>query len=346
MKNFFKELLSNQLKPFIIAEISANHGGSITKAKKMIKAAKKAGVDAVKIQTYEADSMTINSHKEDFRIKHGIWKGQKLYDLYKTAQTPYAWHHSLFEFAKKEGILIFSTPFDYKGVDLLEKLKVPLYKIASFEITDHPLIEYIASKNKPILLSTGMSSEKDIGEALEVIKTKGLKEILLFHCISSYPAKVEDYNLNMIKTLAKDFKTLVGLSDHTLGIEAALASVALGAVAIEKHFKLSKNDLGPDSQFSSDPKEMRDLVTKTHEVWKGLGSGNYERAIEEKKNLVFRRSIYFIKDLKEGHIISKDDIKCIRPSFGLEPKNIKKVISKKTKLKIKKGDRVTWDKIE
>ncbi len=346
MKKTFKNLIDKGLKPFIIAEISANHCGSILKAKKMITAAKTAGASAVKIQTYEADSMTINSNKSDFKIKHGIWKGQKLYDLYKSAQTPFAWHERLFEHANKVGITIFSTPFDHRGVDLLERLNVPFYKVASFEITDLLLIEYIASKKKPILLSTGMSNEKEIGEALEIIKSKGVKEVLLFHCISSYPAKVEEYNLNMIKTLEKRFKTLVGLSDHTLGNEAALAAVALGAVAIEKHFKLNTNDKGPDSKFSSDPIEMKSLVVNTNEIWKGLGLGTYQRAPEEKKNILFRRSLYFMRDLNKGHQISKDDVRSIRPGYGLKPKYLKKVLTKKTKKIVKIGDRVTWDKIE
>ena len=346
MKKLFKNIIAKNIKPFIIAEISANHGGSLAKAKKMITAAKKSGADAVKIQTYEADSMTINSSKSDFKIKHGIWKGQNLFDLYESAKTPFSWHKSLFNYAKKEGITIFSTPFDYKAVDLLDSLNVPFFKIASFEITDLPLIEYIASKNKPILLSTGMSNKKEIGDALELIKSKGINEILLFHCISSYPAKVEDYNLNMIKTLENEFKTLVGLSDHTLGAEAASAAVALGAVAIEKHFKINKNDKGPDAAFSSDPNEIKKLVNITNKIWKGLGRGNYNRAPEEKKNIIFRRSLYFVKSLKKGTVIKKEDIRSIRPGYGLQPKYLEKVITMKTKKKINVGDRVSWSNIE
>ncbi len=346
MKTKFKSLISKKVKPFIIAEISANHGGSLSKAIRMITAAKKAGASAVKIQTYEADSMTLDSNKNDFKINHGIWKGNKLFDLYKKAQTPFSWHKSLFNHAKKLGILIFSSVFDQRGVDLLDDLKVPFFKIASFEITDIPLIEYVASKNRPILLSTGMANEKEIGDALETIKLKGINEILLFHCISSYPSKVEEYNLNMINTLEKRFKVLVGLSDHTLGFEAALASVALGAVAIEKHFKIKKNDKGIDSKFSSDPEDIKKLVLKTEQIWKGLGAGKYERSIEEKKNISFRRSLYFVSNLKKGEKISKEDIKSIRPGFGLEPKYLNKVIKKKTKKQIKIGERVTWDNIE
>ena len=346
MKNLFKKLIAENIKPFIIAEISANHGGSFSKAKRMITSAKKSGASAVKIQTYESESMTIDSNKADFKIKHGMWKGQKLYDLYKIAQTPFSWHKKLFEHAKKEKIIIFSTPFDDKGVDLLEKLEVPFYKVASFEITDHFLLDYIASKKKPVLLSTGISSEKEIGEALEILKTKGVKDILLFHCISSYPAKVEDYNLNMIKSLKKTFKTLVGLSDHTLGAEAAIAAVALGAVAIEKHFKLNKNDKSPDSKFSIDPLQMKDLVFKVNSVWHGLGSANYKITKEEKKNIIFRRSLYFIRDLEKGKKITPHDIKSIRPGYGLHTSNYKKIINKKTKKSVKAGDRVSWENIE
>ncbi len=346
MKSSFKKIIAKNIKPFIIAEISANHNGSLTKAKKMITAAKKAGASAVKIQSYEAESMTINSRKKDFRIKHGIWKGQNLFDLYESAKTPFSWHQSLFSHAKKEEIIIFSTPFDYSAVDLLDKLNVPFYKIASFEITDLSLIEYIASKKKPILLSTGMSNEKEIGEALEVIKSKGINEILLFHCISSYPAKVEEYNLNMIKTLENQFKTLVGLSDHTIGIEAASAAIALGAVAIEKHFKINQNDTGPDAIFSSDSTEIRNLVSATNKIWKGLGVGSYKRAKDEKKNIIFRRSLYFVKELKKGSVIKKEDIRSIRPGYGLKPKYLNQVITKKTSRKVNIGDRVSWKNIE
>ena len=345
MRRTLKNIIGKSLKPFIIAEISANHNGSLNKAKKMIAAAKNAGASAVKIQTYEADNMTINIKKSDFKIKHGLWKGQQLFDLYKSAQTPFSWHKSLFEHARKEGITIFSTPYDHKGVDLLEELKVPFYKIASFEITDLPFIEYVACKKKPIMLSTGMSNENEIGEALEVIKSKGVNDILLFHCISSYPAKVQEYNLFMIKTLEKEFKTLIGLSDHTLGAQAALAAIALGAVAVEKHFKLNKKDVSPDSKFSSDPKEISKLVYDTTEVWKALGSGKYKRTLEEKRNLSFRRSLYFIRDLKKGTKITKNDIKSIRPGYGLKPKNLPVILTKKTKKNVKAGDRVTWDNI-
>ena len=312
----------------------------------MITAAKKSGASAVKIQTYEADSMTINSDRKDFKIKHGMWKGQKLFDLYKSAQTPFAWHERLFAHAKKEGILIFSTPFDDRGVDLLDKLKVPFFKVASFEITDHPLLEHIASKKKPILLSTGISSEQEIGDALEVIKSRGVKDILLFHCISSYPAKIEEYNLNMIKTLKKTFNTLVGLSDHTTGMEAAISAISLGAVAIEKHFKLNKNIKSPDSKFSIDPIQLKALVFKTNIVWKGLGSGDYSRTKEETKNIIFRRSLYYTRDLEKGKKISVNDIRSIRPGYGLSPNHLKKVLNKKIKKNVIVGDRVSLEDIE
>lgn len=346
MKKNFKDLLSINSKPFIIAEISANHLGDIVKAKRLIAAAKNAGASAVKIQTYEASSMTIDSSRADFKIKHGMWKGQKLYDLYKQAQTPFNWHEDLFDFAKKEGIIIFSTPFDNEGVDLLEKLKVPFYKIASFEITDLLLIEYIASKKKPVFLSTGIATEKEIGDALEIIKSKGVKDILLFHCISSYPAKVEEYNLQMINTLKKTFNTLVGLSDHSLGSEASIGAIALGAVAIEKHFKLNQSDNSPDSEFSIDPQQMKELINKVNKVWKGIGTGKYKRTSEEKKNLIFRRSLYFIRNVEKGKKITPSDIKSIRPGYGLKTINYKKILNRKTKKNVRIGDRVTWENIE
>ena len=339
-KNKFNSLIGEGRKPFIIAEVSANHNGSFLRAKKLISAAKSVGASAVKIQSYEAESMTINVNKPDFQIKHGLWKGKKLFKLYDEAKTPFLWHKKLFSHAKKEGILIFSSPFDFKAVDLLEELKVPMYKVASFEITDLPLIEYISKKKKPMLISTGMASETEIGEAIEVVKSNGVKDILLFHCISSYPSRVEEYNLKMIKTLKKQFKTFVGLSDHTLGIEAATASIALGAVAIEKHFALNTKLKGPDSAFSIEPEEMKKLILSCNNVWKGLGKGSFKRSLKERKNKVFRRSIYFVKELAKGEKIKKEDIRVIRPGLALAPKYYKQILGRKINKNVKPGDRV------
>ena len=333
-------------KPYIIAELSANHCGSLDRALESIKAAKEAGADAVKIQTYNPSSMTLDIDREDFLIKEGTWKGYKLYDLYKEAFTPYEWHPQLFKYAQNLGITIFSSPFDESAVDLLDKLDTPAYKIASFEIVDLPLIKYIASKGKPLLISTGMSSEIEINEALEVAKNYGNGEILLFHCISSYPAATSDSNINMIKTLKNKFKVEIGLSDHTLTNTAALAAVAIGATAIEKHFTLDRKDIGPDSSFSIEPKELEKLKKETSECWSALGNGDFHRCKEEKKNIIFRRSLYFVKDMEPGQVITKKDIQRIRPGYGLSPKFYEKILHKKIKNFVKKGDRVSWEVIE
>ncbi len=346
MKKEVHKLIGIGKKPFIIAELSANHNGNLKRAKEIMLAAKNGGADAVKIQTYTADSMTIDSEKNDFKIKHGLWKNNNLYNLYKSAETPFSWQKDLFDYAKKIDIIIFSTPFDEKGVDLLEKLKTPFYKVASFEITDLSLISYIATKGKPMFLSTGMSNENEIGEALEVARSFGANEIILFHCISSYPALLKESNLNMILTLRKKFNTLVGLSDHTIGLEAALIATGLGVVAIEKHFTLDRREKGPDSSFSMNPTEMKKLVIKTKEAWQGMGKGQFERTEQEKKNKIFRRSLYFVKSIRKGGLVTKNHIRVIRPGFGIEPKFYNQIIGKRTKIDIQKGDRVSWEVLE
>ncbi len=338
--------INNSIEPYVIAELSANHSGSLDIALKSIEEAKKHGADAIKIQTYTADSMTLDCNKDDFFIKEGTWKGYKLYDLYKKASTPYSWHKYLFEFAREIGITIFSTPFDEGAVDLLEDLQVPAFKIASFEIIDLPLIKYVASKGKPILISTGMASLEEISDAIKVAKKYGNGEILLFHCVSNYPAATSDANIKMIKVLKEKFKVEVGLSDHTLNNTAALAAVSLGAVAIEKHFILNKNQDGPDSSFSIDPEQLRSLKLNSKECWQALGSGGFDRPSSESQNKVFRRSLYFVKDMNPGEIISPRDIKRIRPGYGIPPKFIDKVINKKLIKAVNRGDRVSWDCIE
>ena len=342
----FSQIIGKNKKPFIIAEMSANHEGSLNHAKKIISRAKQIGVDAIKIQTYQAEAMTINSDKSDFLIKHGIWKGNKLYDLYKKAQTPISWQKELFDHARKEKVTIFSSVFNPSDIDYLMNLNTPIFKIASFELTDLPLIKAVALTKKPIFLSTGMASEREINEALNIIFKYGGKELLLFHCISSYPAKAEEYNLNMIKTLEKKYGVFVGLSDHTIGIETAIASISLGAVAIEKHFSINEQSNGVDSSFSINPEGMKQLLEKTTLVWKGLGKGDFIRTKEEIENKVFRRSIYFNQNLKKGSIITKDNIIIVRPSFGLEPKNYKNILGMKLKKNVEKGDRVSWEVLE
>jgi len=332
-------------KPYVIAEISANHNGSIERAKQSIEVAAKAGADAVKIQTYNADTMTIDCDSSDFIVNGGLWNGYKLYDLYNEAQTPYDWHKELFDFANKVGVTLFSTPFDETAVDLLESLGAPAYKIASFELIDLPLISYIAKFNKPMLISTGMASQTEISEALECARSFGCNSLLLFHCISSYPAPIEQANLRSIQKLKKDFGITVGLSDHTIGNVAATTAVALGASAIEKHFTISRLDKGPDSEFSSEPDELKDLVQAVNEAWLSLGMDELVRPKSEDNSRVFRRSLYFVKDLESGSIIKPDDVRRIRPGFGIAPKFFDEVIGKVAARDIKRGEPVGWEMI-
>ncbi|MDC3024465.1 pseudaminic acid synthase [Alphaproteobacteria bacterium] len=332
--------------PIVIAEISGNHNGSLEKAKKLILESAKAGADYVKIQTYTAESMTINSRKKDFLITHGPWKGYSLYELYKQAQTPLEWQEKLYKFAKKNNIKLFSSVFDEEGVNLLESLEVPIYKIASFEITDLPLIEYVSSKKKPIILSTGTANENEISEAIKVAKSAGSKKIILLHCISSYPANFEDYNLLSIKYYKKKFKLPVGLSDHTKDFKAALIATALGAEVIEKHIILNKNDKSTDSFFSNDPKEFKEMVGSVKSVKKSLGKENFKRSRSELKNKVFRRSIYFTQNIKKGEIITSEHIKRVRPGYSLSPKYFLKIIGRKLLKDVKKGQRLSWSIIK
>lgn len=326
--------------PYVIAELSANHGGSLEKAKQSIAAAAEAGAHAVKIQTYTADTMTIDCDSDDFMIRGGPWDGYKLYDLYKEAETPYEWHPELFAYAQNLGITLFSTPFDETAVELLRGLSAPAYKIASFELVDLPLIECVAKAGKPILMSTGMASEQEISEALETARMAGAIDILLFHCISSYPAPLDQANLRMVKTLRECFQVEVGLSDHTIGPIASIASVALGAVAIEKHFTMSRLDQGPDSAFSVEPIEMGGLINLTLAAWSSLGTNNFCRPEAEFAGRQFRRSLYFVRDLKAGTTISSDDVRRIRPGYGLAPKAVLEVIGKKVLLDVRKGTSV------
>ena len=330
-------------KPFIIAELSANHNGSIESALKTIKKAKECGADAIKIQTYSADTMTIDCNEKDFIIKGGLWDGYNLYELYKLAETPFSWHKRLFEYAKEIGIILFSTPFDETAVDLLETLNTPAYKIASFELCDLPLIKYIAEKGKPIIMSTGLSSESEINDALKTARNNGCKDIILLHCISSYPAPAEESNLLQIKELSRRYELPIGLSDHTLGTTVALTSIALGACVIEKHFILDRSEKGPDSDFSIEPIELKSLCNQAEIAWKSLGKASFKIQKSEKDNMVFRRSIYFIKDLPKGHILKKDDIKRIRPGKGLPPKMFDFIIGKRLKKDVKRGQATSMD---
>jgi pseudaminic acid synthase len=328
-------------KPFIIAEVSANHGGSIQRAKESILAAKKSGADAVKIQTYTPDTMTLNSNKNDFLIKDGLWKGYNLYQLYQEAYTPFKWHKELFDFAKLHGVLLFSTPFDETAVDLLYSLDVPAFKIASFEITDLPLIKYAASKGKPLFMSSGMSNQDEIGEAIECCYMNGNKDILLFHCISNYPADLRTSHIGDMSYIAEHFKVEVGLSDHTTSNLASILAVAKGASAIEKHFKLDEKDCGPDASFSILPDQLKSLCADCESAFEAIKSNELRRDPSELTNKKFRRSLYFVNALTKGEIITKEDIKRVRPGFGLEPKYFDWVVGQKVSVDVDFGDAVT-----
>lgn len=333
--------ISRDHSPYIIAEVSANHNGSILRAKETILAARNAGVDAVKIQTYTPDTMTIDVNKPDFLIDDGLWKGRSLYDLYREAYTPFEWHKELFDYARKIGVTLFSSPFDESAVDLLDSLNAPAYKVASFEVVDLPLIKYIAQKNKPILMSTGMASYDEIGEALEAAKSVGNGNILLFHCISSYPTPLSEANLNMIQILQREFNIQVGLSDHTIGNLASILATSIGATAIEKHFTVNRSDGGVDSSFSLEPTEMEALVKETKEAFHALGAKSFSRSSVEDGNKIFRRSLYFVKDVDEGEVITNECVRRIRPGFGLEAKYFDQVIGSKCLISAQRGDRVT-----
>ena len=335
--------ISSQSAPYIVAEISANHNGCLERAKATLMAAKDTGVDAVKIQTYTPDTMTIQSERDDFWIHEGLWAGRSLYDLYAEAHMPFEWHHELFEYAQKIGITLFSSPFDETAVDLLETLQAPAYKIASFELVDLPLISYIARTKKPMILSTGMASFTEIQRALHVAREGGCDDIVLLHCISGYPTPLEQANLRLISTLSDIFNVEVGLSDHTLGPVASVAATALGAVLIEKHFTLSRADGGVDSAFSLEPEEMKDLVEQCHAAFSTLGRGVETRSDVEIANKKFRRSLYFVEDLAEGELITEQHIKRIRPGLGLPPEYYERIVGSKARRDIQRGDRVTLD---
>lgn len=331
--------------PYIVAEISANHNGSIDRAKKIMLSAKCQGANAVKLQTYTADTITIDSCDEDFIIKGGLWDGKSLYELYKLAETPFEWHKPLFDYAKSIDITCFSTPFDETAVDLLEDLNAPAYKIASFEVIDLPLIKYVASTKKPMVISTGLANFEEIKEAVDCAQQYGCEDLILLHCISAYPAPVNQSNLLTIPDLANKFDVLSGLSDHTLGTTVSVSSVALGACFIEKHFTLDRKDEGVDSKFSLEPNEFKKLCVDTKIAWEALGSAGYDRKQAEISNVQFRRSLYFIENLKSGQVIESQHVRSIRPGFGLKPKFLNEVIGKKVCEDISKGTPVSWRNI-
>ena len=338
--------ISEKSPPFIIAEISANHNGDIENAFAIIKMAKDCGADAVKMQTYKPDTITLNSKKEDFLIKDGLWAGRTLYQLYDWAHTPWEWHSELFSYAKKVGITIFSTPFDFTAIDLLEELNTPVYKIASFECTDLNLIRRVAETKKPLIISTGMANFDEIQEAVDMALTHGSGELTLLHCISGYPAPAEEYNLLTIKDMKEQFGVNIGLSDHTLDNVTAISAVAMGAVMIEKHVTLDRGGGGPDDSFSLEEEDLRNLCSATKTAWSALGKVNYERTEAEKGNVKFRRSLYFVNPLKAGDMITENDIRSVRPGYGLPPKFIDKLVGTKVLKSVNKNSPVTCDVVE
>ncbi|WP_224970331.1 pseudaminic acid synthase [Acinetobacter oleivorans] len=321
--------IGTDFPPYVIAELSANHNGSLETALKIIEEAKRCGADAIKLQTYSADTITLNSQNEEFMIRGGLWDGQSLYELYQKAQMPWEWHKPLFEHARALDITIFSSPFDRTAVDLLEDLNAPAYKIASFEAVDLPLIKYVASTGKPMIISTGMADKEEIGEAIQAAYDGGCKELVVLHCVSGYPAPAEDYNLLTMVDMAKSFDVPIGLSDHTLDNTTAITAVALGACLIEKHFTLDRNGGGPDDSFSLEPKELQHLCQSAKTAWQALGRVDYGRKSSEQGNAQFRRSLYFVKDLKAGDVIDESSIRSVRPGYGLPPKFYDEILGKK-----------------
>lgn len=329
--------------PYVIAEMSANHNGDLNAALKIIEEAKKAGADAVKIQTYRADTITLDSDLPDFQIRDGLWAGRTLYELYDWAHTPWEWHAPLFEHARKLGIPIFSSPFDTSAVDLLESLNAPAYKIASFEAVDLPLIRYVASTGKPMIISTGMADAEEIQEAIDCARAGGCKDLAILHCVSGYPAPAADYNLRTIPNMIERFGVVTGLSDHTLDNTTAIASIALGASIIEKHFTLDRSRGGPDDSFSLEPADMSALCRGARTAWEALGRVDYGRKSSEQGNVKYRRSLYFVKDLVPGDLITPDSVRSVRPGFGLPPKYLDEVVGRRATKTIRKNTPVTFE---
>ena len=338
--------IGSQYEPYIIAEMSANHNGEINKALRIIEEAKKSGADALKIQTYTAETITLNSNIPDFQIKGGLWSGKTLYELYECAHTPWDWHKPLFEHARKVGITIFSSPFDTSAVDLLEDLNAPAYKIASFEAVDLRLIKYVARTGKPIIISTGMADANEILEAIEAAKEGGCKQLAILHCVSGYPAPAEDYNLKTIQDMIKRFGLVTGLSDHTLDNTTAIASVVMGASIIEKHFTLDQNGGGPDDSFSLEPDDLAALCSNAKTAWQALGKVDYGMKSSERGNIKFRRSLYWVKDLHAGNVIKEGDFRSVRPGYGLPPKYFEILLGKVLSRDIQACSPVTWDDLE
>jgi N-acetylneuraminate synthase len=345
--NFGKRLVGEKYPPFIVAEMSGNHNQSLERALHIVETAAQAGAHAIKMQTYTADTMTLDINGGDFFIddEDSLWQGRSLHDLYEKAYTPWEWHEPIFERCRELGLIAFSTPFDETAVDFLETLEVPCYKIASFESTDLPLIRKVAATGKPMIISTGMARVAEIDETVRVAREAGCKDLILLKCTSSYPASPEESNLLTIPNMQQLFDCPVGLSDHTMGIGVAVASVALGACLIEKHFTLSRAEGGVDSVFSIEPEEMKQLVIESERAWQALGRLSYGPGEQESKSLKFRRSLYICRDMAEGEVLTTDNLRIVRPGYGLEPKYYEVLIGKKVNRAVKKGTPLSWDLI-
>lgn len=328
--------------PYVIAELSANHNGSLETALRIVRAAAAAGADAVKLQTYRPDTITLNCDDEPFRIRGGLWDGRTLYDLYAEAHMPWDWHKPLFEEARRLSLAIFSSPFDTTAVDLLEDLNAPAYKIASFEAVDLPLIRYAAATGKPLIISTGMADAEEIAEAVDAARSAGCTQLALLHCVSGYPAPAEDYNLRTMVDMAERHGHVVGLSDHTLENSVAVASVALGAAIIEKHFTLDRNGGGPDDSFSLEPADLAELCRSTRTTWQALGRVDYGLKSSEQGNLQFRRSLYFVRDLPAGAVVTADAVRSVRPGYGLAPKHLDAVLGRQLAHPVKANTPCLW----
>jgi pseudaminic acid synthase len=330
-------LINKDSKVFIIAELSANHNGSLDNAIATIRAAKRAGADCIKLQTYTADTITLDSDQEDFLIKGTIWDGRKLHDLYQDAYTPWEWHEELYRVAKEEGLICFSSPFDKTAVDLLESLNSPAYKIASFEITDIPLIEYVASKGKPVIISTGIAREEDIELALDACHRMGNCDVALLKCTSSYPAPIDEANMCMVRDLASRYNVISGLSDHTIGSTVPVVATVFGAKIIEKHFIIDRSIGGPDASFSMNETEFTEMVKAVREAEKAIGIVDYNLTEKQAKGRDFSRSLYIAADVKEGEAFTEINLRSVRPGFGLHPKYLREMLGKKAVKDIKKG---------
>lgn len=341
----FLKLENTKNQVFIIAELSANHNGSLDTAIETIRAAKRAGADAIKLQTYTADTITIDCDKPDFLIKGTIWDGRKLHDLYKEAYTPWEWHQTLFDVAKEEGLVCFSSPFDPTSVEFLESIDCPIYKIASFEITDIPLIELVSSKGKPVIISTGIATEEDIALALDACKRMGNNQIALLKCTSSYPAPLEEANLTMIQNMAKKYNVITGLSDHTIGHIAPVVATCFGAKIIEKHFILDRSIGGPDASFSMNESEFKEMVVAVRNAEKAIGIDDYTLTQKQIEGRVFCRSLYVVEDIAEGELITEKNVRSVRPGYGMHPKEFKNILGKTAKIQIQKGSRLNLEMV-